>query len=114
MARFRQRVPLPRGKTWRRSRSTSWTGRLSAGRAAGWRGRKTGGWRGERLLPAVHEVPAEAALDAEVSAGHLALDGGGDLDDPLVLHVDGQRAADAAVGADGVGRGLVLRLPPPG
>src|SRR6202043_1972247 len=58
------------------------------------------------LLPQVHELPPEAALDAEVAAGHVVIDRRADLDDPFVLHVHGQGAADAAIGADGVGGGL--------
>src|SRR5260370_10628948 len=64
----------------------------------------------QELAP-VHELPAEAALDAEVAAGHVVIGGRGDLDDALVLHVHGQGAADAAVRADGVGRGLARFVP---
>src|SRR4029077_2095361 len=60
----------------------------------------------DSLLAPVHPLPPEAALDAQVAVGDVVVEGGGDLDDLLVLDVDGEGAADAAVGADGVGGGL--------
>src|SRR5512145_513765 len=57
------------------------------------------------------EREAEAALDAEVPAGHRDVGRRGHLHDPIVLHVEREGAAHAAVGADRIGRSL-LRLVP--
>src|SRR5947199_446487 len=62
------------------------------------------GW--SSLLPPVHPLPPEATLDAQVAVGDIVVERRGDLDDLLVLDVDGEGAADAAVGAEGVGGGL--------
>src|SRR5262245_12163045 len=56
--------------------------------------------RGRRELAALaraHVLEAEATLDAEVAARDVVVVGGGDLDDLVVLHVEGEVAADAAV-----------------
>src|SRR3954471_5800617 len=63
------------------------------------------------LPPPVHPLPPEPPLDAEVAVGDVVVQGGGDLDDLLVLHVDGERAAHSTVGADGVGGGLAGFVP---
>ena len=44
---------------------------------------------------------------------HGVIGGGGDLDDSLVLHMEGKCASDPAVRADGVGLRLLLRVPCP-
>ena len=59
----------------------------------------------------VDELEAEAALDAEVALGHRRVERRGDLDDPVVLDVELDRAADAAVRADRVGHGLRRLVP---
>ena len=56
---------------------------------------------GSRAL--LDELEAEAALDAEVAVGDDVVERRGDLDDLVVLDVERQRAADAAVRADRVG-----------
>src|SRR5262245_29759162 len=50
--------------------------------------------------PTARVLPAEAALDAEVALRDSGVERRGHLDDRVVLHVQGERAADAAVGAD--------------
>ena len=55
-------------------------------------------------VAAVHELEAEASLDAKVAVGDLDIKRRGDLDDSVVLDVKRERAAHAAIGADGVGR----------
>ncbi len=62
-------------------------------------------WRPSRLLLAppprlLHVLVAEAPLDAEVAAGDVVVVGARDLHDRIVLHVQLEVAADAAVGAD--------------
>src|SRR5262245_29904078 len=59
----------------------------------------------------LHELPPEPPLDAQVAARHVVIERRSDLHDRVVLDAKLQRAADAAVGADGVGLGL-LRLVP--
>ena len=59
----------------------------------------------------VDELEAEAALDAEVALGHRRVERRGHLDDPLVLDVQVDRAAHAAVRADRVGHGLGVSDP---
>src|SRR5438093_4846075 len=61
----------------------------------------------------LNELPAEASLDAEVSAGYELIERRRDLDDRVVLGVHGQGAADAAVGADRVGERLAGLVPGP-
>ncbi len=61
--------------------------------------------RGRALLRAaavLDEAEAEAPLDAEVPARDVVVVGRADLDDLVVLHVQREVAADAAVGADRV------------
>src|SRR6185369_4544544 len=70
-----------------------------------------GGFGGFGRSPQIHKLPPEPTLDAQVAVGHVVVDRGGDLDDLFVLDVDGERAADAAVGADGVGGGLAGFVP---
>src|SRR5678815_2141553 len=57
--------------------------------------------------PAVHEIEAEAALDAQIAVGRRVLERRGDLDDLVVLHVECQGATHAAIAADRVGPGLL-------
>src|ERR671934_1533742 len=77
--------------------------------------RQTGCRRGRsRALAraaAVHELVAEAALHTEEAARDGVVARRGDLDDAVVLYVQPQLAAYAAVGADGVDL-LLLRLVP--
>ena len=54
---------------------------------------------------------AEATLDAEVAERDVVVGHARHLDDPVVLHVELERAADAAVRADRLGHLLVLALP---
>src|SRR6267143_6003727 len=63
------------------------------------------------MIPVLHELPAEPPLDAEVAAGDVVVQRGGDLDDLIVLHAQLQGAADATVGADGVGLSLLRFVP---
>src|SRR5688572_3656527 len=46
-----------------------------------------------------------------MATGHIVIDRRGDLDDLLVLHVDGELAAHSAIGADGVRGGLAGLVP---
>src|SRR5690348_4225505 len=59
-------------------------------------------------------LEAEAALDAEVPARDVVVAGRGDLDDLVVLDVQGEGAAHAAVRADRVGGRLARLVPVPG
>ena len=62
--------------------------------------------------PAVlDELEAEAALDAEVAVGHRRVERRADLHDRVVLDVELERAADAAVRADRLGHGLGALVP---
>ena len=63
---------------------------------------------------ALDEFEAEAALDAQVTVGDLAVERRGDLDDRVVLDVQVHVAADAAVGADRRRHGLRRLVPGPG
>ena len=56
-------------------------------------------------------LEAEAALDAEVAARDVVVGGARHLDDPVVLHVELEGAADAAVGADRLGDCLLVLAP---
>src|SRR5690349_9681129 len=67
--------------------------------------------RREATAVVLDELEAEPALDAEVAAGHGVVERGGDLDDLVVLLVQHEVAADAAVGADRAGLGLALLVP---
>ena len=58
-------------------------------------------------IAAVYELETEPPLDAQVAVGDLDIQRRGDLHDPVVLNVERERAAHAAIGADRVG----LRLP---
>ena len=55
-----------------------------------------------RLLPRLnlHELPTEAAFDAEVAAGYVVVAGGRDAGDLAVLLVCRQIAADSALGVN--------------
>src|SRR5919204_2930934 len=79
--------------------------------------RQTGCRRGRsRALAraaAVHELVAEAALHTEEAARDGMVARRGDLDDAVVLHVQPQLAADAAVRTDGVDLLLLGRIPAP-
>src|SRR5690242_4367278 len=61
--------------------------------------------------PALDELKAEPSLHAQVAAADVMVQGGGHLDDPVVLYVQVEVAAHAAVRADGGGDRL-LRLVP--
>jgi FdhD protein len=61
--------------------------------------------------PVLDELEAEAALDAEVAVGHRRVRSASDLHDLVVLDVQRQRAADAAVRADRVGHRSGLPRP---
>src|SRR5690349_14614353 len=58
-----------------------------------------------------YEPPAETPLDAQVPGGDGVVERRGRLDDLAVLHVQGECAADAAVRADRIGRGLPRGVP---
>ena len=62
----------------------------------------------------VRELEAEAALDAEMALGHRRVEGRRDLHDRVVLDVEVEDAAHAAVGADGLGHRLGRLVPGPG
>src|SRR4051794_3581830 len=66
---------------------------------------------GSGPLPVLDELEAEAALDAEVAARDVVVVRRGDLDDRVVLDVQREVAAHAAVRAHGVDLRLLLRLP---
>src|SRR5690242_9892596 len=53
--------------------------------------------------PALDELEAEPSLHAQVTAADVMVQGGGHLHDPVVLHMQVEVAAHAAVGADGGG-----------
>src|SRR5947209_5755908 len=63
------------------------------------------------LRAVLHELVAEAALDAEVALGDVVVVRRGDVDDLVVLHVQLEVAADAAVRADRRDDVLVLGIP---
>src|SRR5262249_23143794 len=60
---------------------------------------------------ALHVLEAEAALDAEVAAGHTVVHGARDLHDRVVLDVDLPVAPHAAAGGDRGGHRLVVLVP---
>ena len=60
------------------------------------------------------ELEAEAALDAEVAVGHRRVERRIDLHDRVVLDVEIERAADAAIRADRLGHRLGALVPGPG
>ena len=62
-------------------------------------------------IAAVHELEAEPSLDAKVAVGDLDIKGRGYLHDSVILNVKRERAAHAAIGADGVGLGLPRLVP---
>src|SRR5262249_41836653 len=64
-----------------------------------------------RLRAALHVLEAETALDAQVPARRVVVVGGGDLHDLVVLHVQGEVAADAAVRTDRVDLRLARLIP---
>src|SRR5439155_24194487 len=74
----------------------------------------TGTTSGTVLLPPLHVLEPESALDAQVSARHVVVGGGGDLHDRVVLDVELQLAPDAAIGTDRVRDGLSIFVPRPG
>src|SRR6185312_2944674 len=59
----------------------------------------------------LHVLVPEPALHAEVAARDPVIERRGDLHDRVVLHVQLQAAADAAVGADRLGHGLLALVP---
>src|SRR5215813_11305726 len=61
--------------------------------------------------PALDELEAEAPLDAQVTVADVMVERRGHLHDPVVLHVQFEVAADAAVGADGGGDRLPGLVP---
>src|SRR6516165_1107847 len=66
------------------------------------------------LVPAVNVLEAEPPLDAQMAVGDVGLQRRGHLDDAVVLDVKPQRAADAAVAADGIRLCLFPFIPRPG
>src|SRR2546427_13177054 len=66
-----------------------------------------------RPPPAPHEFVPEPALDAEVPAGDVVVEGRGDLHDVVVLDVEFEGAPDPAVGTDRLGDGLTGLVPRP-
>src|SRR4051812_45244037 len=64
------------------------------------------GLGGNRLAAVLHEAPPEAPLDEEIALRDRVLERRQGLHDLLILHVQPERATDAAVGTDGVRRGL--------
>ena len=56
-------------------------------------------------------LPAEAALDAEMAAGHRVIRRRCDLHDGIVLHVEFQVAANATEGTHGCGHLLDVLIP---
>src|SRR5437867_11582226 len=62
-------------------------------------------------VPVLHKPPPEPPLDAQVPARDVVVQRRRDLHDLVVLHAELEGATDSAVGADGVGLGL-LRLVP--
>src|SRR3954452_3602356 len=73
-------------------------------------GRRISGQR-RPLGQQLDELDAEPALHAQVAVGDAGVEGREHLHDPLVLHVQRQRADDPAVGADRVGDGLPRLVP---
>ena len=67
--------------------------------------------RGRRRRPVLDELEAEPTLDAQMAVGHRRVHRRGHLDDLVVLDVERERAADAAVRADRVGHGLGRLVP---
>src|SRR5262245_17855262 len=63
------------------------------------------------LRAVLDELPAEAALDAEMAARHVVVEGRGHANDRVVLDPELERAAHAAVRADRVGHGLLRFVP---
>src|SRR5437764_10218936 len=61
--------------------------------------------------PALDELKAEPSLHAQVTVADVIVQGGGHLHDPVVLHVQVEVAAYAAVGADGGGDRLPRLVP---
>src|SRR5450755_235038 len=61
----------------------------------------------------VQVLEAEPALDAEIAPRDVVVIGRADLDDLVVLNVQGEIAANSAVGADRVGLGLAGLVPGP-
>ena len=59
----------------------------------------------------MHELETEPSLDAKVAVRDLDIKGRGHLDDPVVLNVERERAAHAAIRADRVGLGLPRLVP---
>src|SRR5947208_9388915 len=59
----------------------------------------------------LHEGVSEPALDAEVSAGDVVVEGRGHLHDVVVLDVQLEGAPNPAVGADRLGDGLPCLIP---
>src|SRR5262245_18879450 len=66
------------------------------------------------LRAVLDELPPEAALDAQMAARHVVVEGRGHAHDGVVLHAELERAADAAVGADCIGHGLLRLVPAAG
>ena len=62
-------------------------------------------------VAAVHELETEPSLDAQVAVRDLDIQGRGDLHDPVILNVERERAAHAAIGTDRVGLGLPRLVP---
>src|SRR5262249_49436785 len=61
--------------------------------------------------PALDELEPEPALHAQVAVTDVVVERGGHLHDAVVLHVKLEVAADAAVGTDGGGDGLLGLVP---
>src|SRR5262249_27464395 len=57
------------------------------------------------------KLPTETAFDAEIAVGDAVVEGGGYAENFGVFVVDGEIAADAAVGANSIGLGLLGFVP---
>src|SRR5712691_9118849 len=87
---------------------SSASGSLSSRRLASSLSVQTIGTSSPSLL---HELVAEASLDAQVSRGDAVVERRRDLDYRVVLHVQLEHAADAAVGAHRLGDRLLALVP---
>ena len=57
------------------------------------------------------KLPAEASFDTKMAVGYIFVERRGDFHNLLILDVERDRAAHTAIGADGVGAGLLRLIP---